>query len=91
MKTPWFQPEGASLAIASDAGFGANLDGETIEGVSNFEAWRGEGAVVFFCGGGVLWDFRDFRDFLWDFSLGGFPEADFVDFFFGEFWDWPGP
>lgn len=32
----------ASLAIASDAGFGANLDGETIEGVSNFgSALRG--------------------------------------------------
>ena len=81
MKTPWFQPGGASLAIASDAGFGANLDGETIEGVSNFEAWRGEGAF-FFGRGGVLWDFRDF---LWDFSLGGFPEADFVDFFWGNF------
>ena len=65
MKTPWFQPVGASLAIASDAGFGADLDGETIEGVSNFEAWRGEGAAFFL--GGVPWDFRDFRDFLWDF------------------------
>ena len=51
MKTPWFQPGGASLAIASDAGFGANLDGETIEGVSNFEAWRGEGAFFFGRGG----------------------------------------
>ena len=50
-RPPW-GPGGDSLPIASDAGFGADLDGKTIEGVSNFEAWR-RNELFFWLGLGI--------------------------------------